>query len=733
MKKIKMNNLISIVMLTYNNFEKFVRCMSTLTLFISDERIKEIIVLDNGSHQPELKKFLETMDVQIKKFRVIFSDVNLGIAKGRKLLYDISEGDYIISIDSDVVFINPISFLDVFYKTLDLEGMMLVGGGGGDHPFFPSMERENINNYESPKSPNEIKIVDEVAGWFHGFKSSILKKNGGFLEMDEQFSPFWAEDSDICVQIKLAGGKCSIMGQGLIAHQWSSCDKKEIQTTLEEMWYKFQDKWYSQFGEDFKFEINDQFYKDNYPESSKFIRLKEHYLKIGMIKGNFHSKSCIHYLFPDVAFVKNDKIKYECEEVSLEEFHMKYFTMDNIIKDNFRIIDTSMPKEVEDLTFLILENTIKGMEIIKSMISFQKLNLVLCVDPGTSIIPFLNLFRKYEINYIVCSFPYFHHDLISYVSIFPEIIKLVKSKRCLNLSTLRDCSLFTENKISDFKEGICKKEDLLGIDKVNLSIINEFISLNSNMKWNKSGCFLEETNHLLQIFSSVPVKEILIRCLKIPQKYSNHISPRCAPKYALERIIGYVREKLPLRKSLTVVVANINNKEDYCKIKNNISYIEDSKIVLVNTGELRNIDLFELKCNHYYPVSGEIDDIKCFMVGINSINLKDYSNIIFMNDSYKISSSIDDFTNLSKYKNCILIEKIKENNREFDKNIFSIVSSDLIPFIEECKKENVDLDSIMKKMNFVSIWEEKSEEEEEEIIISYRKRGKDDGRDFPIL
>ena len=261
-----MTNLISIVMLTYNNFEKFVRCMSTLTLFISDERIKEIIVLDNGSHQPELKKFLETMDVQIKKFRVIFSDVNLGIAKGRKLLYDISEGDYIISIDSDVVFINPVPFLDVFYKTLDLEGMMLVGGGGGDHPFFPSMERENINNYESPKSPNEIKIVDEVAGWFHGFKSSILKKNGGFLEMDEQFSPFWAEDSDICVQIKIAGGKCSIMGQGLIAHQWSSCDKKEIQTTLEEMWYKFQDKWYSQFGEDLNLKLMINFTKITIPK-----------------------------------------------------------------------------------------------------------------------------------------------------------------------------------------------------------------------------------------------------------------------------------------------------------------------------------------------------------------------------------------------------------------------------------------------------------------------------------
>ena len=38
--------------------------------------------------------------------------------------------------------INEIAFLDIFYKTLNLPDMMLVGGGGGNHPFFPSLERE---------------------------------------------------------------------------------------------------------------------------------------------------------------------------------------------------------------------------------------------------------------------------------------------------------------------------------------------------------------------------------------------------------------------------------------------------------------------------------------------------------------------------------------------------------------------------------------------------------------
>ena len=53
-----MTGSISIVMLTYNNFEKFMRCMSSMFLLITDDRIKEFIILDNGSYQVELKQFL---------------------------------------------------------------------------------------------------------------------------------------------------------------------------------------------------------------------------------------------------------------------------------------------------------------------------------------------------------------------------------------------------------------------------------------------------------------------------------------------------------------------------------------------------------------------------------------------------------------------------------------------------------------------------------------------------
>ena len=261
-----MSGSISVVMLTYNNYEKFSRCMSSMGHFIHDRRVKEFIVLDNGSYQPELKEIIRTLDYQVRKFRVIFSDTNLGIAKGRKYLFDIADGDYIVSFDSDIVMLNPRGFIEVLYKALSIENMTLVGGGGGDHPFFPSMEREDIINHDSPEKPDQLRPVDEVAGWFHGFKKENLAKHGGFLEMDEQFTPFWGEDSDFCLQIRVNGGKCCIMGKGLVAHQWSSCDKKDTQSTLEDMWIKFQKKWYPQFGGVLDFHVDENFYEENYPD-----------------------------------------------------------------------------------------------------------------------------------------------------------------------------------------------------------------------------------------------------------------------------------------------------------------------------------------------------------------------------------------------------------------------------------------------------------------------------------
>ena len=62
---------ISLVFLTYNNYEKFFRCMNSMFFFFTERRVKEILILDNGSYQVELKDYLRDLENQISKVRVV--------------------------------------------------------------------------------------------------------------------------------------------------------------------------------------------------------------------------------------------------------------------------------------------------------------------------------------------------------------------------------------------------------------------------------------------------------------------------------------------------------------------------------------------------------------------------------------------------------------------------------------------------------------------------------------
>ena len=85
--------MFSIVMLTWNNHDTFKRCITSMTPLILDERVQEVIILDNGSHEIALQKLLSQTEKNYNKIRVIYSSENLGIAKGRKYLFDLCKGE----------------------------------------------------------------------------------------------------------------------------------------------------------------------------------------------------------------------------------------------------------------------------------------------------------------------------------------------------------------------------------------------------------------------------------------------------------------------------------------------------------------------------------------------------------------------------------------------------------------------------------------------------------------
>lgn len=769
---------ISLVFLTYNNYEKFFRCMNSMFFFFTERRVKEILILDNGSYQVELKDYLRDLENQISKVRVVFSHENLGIGKGRKFLFNISTGDYIISMDSDIVVLNPPLFLEVFYRSLEIENMMLVGGGGGDHPFFPSMERESIDNKDSPDSIEELKVVDEVAGWFTGFKSSILKKNGGEVEMDERFSPFWAEDSDFCVQIKLLGGKCCIMGKGLVAHQWSSCGKKETQTTLEEMWNKFQDKWYPKFGKKFIFDMDEEFYEENYPECKQLLRRKEFYLKIGIMRGDIYSKDVIkdlfkeayfkdnkNLVFPEVFLDNKGNIRQEDKNYTVEEFNKKFMNQEKITKQNFQILRSNLDKNFDDLIIIVAHDENICLKMLKSLVSLQEINVCVCVSGEINYYNIVNFLEKFKVKSLLCVFKVYQFDLISFSICYKELRKIYNFKRILNLSTYRDGKFFLSKPLREIETGGILEEDVKEIDKFNISLIGNYIALFKGMSWNKECVYFETKEYYDIFFNSYPFREIFDKCLKITKNYSNYVTPRCSPYHSLERIFGFMKHKINDKKSLCIVSAEINFEDDIENLKNNLKFYKNCEILVFNKGEEKHIKTKDLGCDFHYPVNGDIETFEIWKNGLGLSKLEDFNNILFTDDSYTLKSDIDEFLERSRYKNLCHTR----TGNKFDLSLFSIVTENLGIFMnhsengemdeekkrreeenkkirnEEKKKRGEEIEKeeekdiyeriateVLQSINCTSVWNCEKNETEEEIVYEYKKEGKDLGEDYPM-
>ena len=251
-----MSSRFSIVMLTYNNFDKFQRCIYSISPYFFDPDMKEIIILDNGS-DGNLVHILTNLEKGIDKIKVIYSSKNLGVAGGRKILFDKAQGEYIISLDSDVVIQDHKYLLSALVNNLrplpwesplsstggeekeEENNFYLIGGGGGIHSHYPSVFTHDVIHIPAREKKNEFISVGEVAGWCQCFRKSLLEK----VKMDEIFSPFWGEDTDFCIQINNLGGKMAIFGKGVIQHSFSTCrdfSKKEQQ---DKQWEKVLNKW----------------------------------------------------------------------------------------------------------------------------------------------------------------------------------------------------------------------------------------------------------------------------------------------------------------------------------------------------------------------------------------------------------------------------------------------------------------------------------------------------------
>lgn len=729
--------MFSIVMLTYNNHDTFKRCISSMTPLLLDERVKEILILDNGSHEIALIKLLKNVEETFNKIKVIYGSENVGIAKGRKILYDLCSEEYILSFDSDIVIIDATILLEMFLNAIKVDKMMLVGGGGGNHPFFPAVFRNDIINLPTPENPNEVVFVDEVAGWFHGFRSKDLKSKGGPLYMDEIFSPFWAEDSDFCYQIKLLGGKCCIIGRGSVAHVWSSCHKEEKQKPIEAMWKKLTDKWYPKFDNGvFNFNINERFYLDNYEpelewieelkkgevwkaEKGKIHDVRDHFLVNGMRKGCIPHKKYINSLFKGVHFISNAELKYKNEIIHTRDFIDKYMCYQYIIEENYKIIDNNLPIKINhsNLIFMSVVDQKKGIEKLKSLVDVNHNEFVVIVCGIKNETDIIREYLKKEFKYFYLSeFVNYYDHTIPFIITMLDVVEKTRFEKILKITD------------GDFSEEEEIENDLFAVE-----IILDVYRYRKEKKVFKNGVYSVKYLQLVKIINSEPILKTLDLALRYPCKYSKLVSPKYVPNIALSKIMECMISDNLKNSSLIIYVTSLDDKET---IAHNNKMIKKSdpncEIVMMSYGDERFIKPSSLDADYFYITKKADFNYENWFTILPDVKLDNYSNIIFFRDEFKIEEPIVEFMKASKYQN---IAMFREGN-EIKYNLFSIVAEDVIPFVnmiiqinekvKEDKTKDTNLEGTInlnaqKNFGLRSLWYVKKTEEECETIIEYSK------------
>lgn len=125
-----MNNLVSIIILTYNNFNYLFECLESVYTQ-SYNNIQLIISDDSSINFPKTlieNNIIDKSGNNIVKYCILQNDVNLGTVQNLNNALEFAEGDYIIPLASDDVFFDNqvvANFVDSF-KSIDNDVLIIT-------------------------------------------------------------------------------------------------------------------------------------------------------------------------------------------------------------------------------------------------------------------------------------------------------------------------------------------------------------------------------------------------------------------------------------------------------------------------------------------------------------------------------------------------------------------------------------------------------------------------------
>lgn len=201
--------LVSIVMLTYNQLEDTKICVESLFKHTTDVNF-ELIFVDNGSTKDDTKTYLESLKESHTNIKTIYNEENLGFACANNQGVEISEGEYVLLLNNDVILTDGWLSRMIQVAESDSKIGMVVPctnhASGRQVVVYSGTEEddEGIQKFAKTtllKKAGSWISVSRVIGFCMLIKREVIFKVG---VLDEMFGPGGYEDYDYCMRIKHA-------------------------------------------------------------------------------------------------------------------------------------------------------------------------------------------------------------------------------------------------------------------------------------------------------------------------------------------------------------------------------------------------------------------------------------------------------------------------------------------------------------------------------------------------
>ena len=218
---------ISLVILTYNSFRFIAECLKSIRA--QGEENCEIIVVDNGSKDATLSFIKE----KYPEITLVDNRENAGAARGRNQGIEIARGEWILTLDCDVI------LGEGFLSSLAQEAGNVTADTGAVQPKIMNMDRKTVyscgirlswlkrfhdigrNMPDAGRfdAPRDIFGACSAAALYRKEMLLDIRDQNGFF--DERFF-FLAEDVDLACRARMKGWKAVFSPSAVCYHHGNS-------------------------------------------------------------------------------------------------------------------------------------------------------------------------------------------------------------------------------------------------------------------------------------------------------------------------------------------------------------------------------------------------------------------------------------------------------------------------------------------------------------------------------